>query len=162
MKAYISNEYIQDAVSSLCNALDACDWKPDYFVGITRGGLVPAVLMSHQLNIQMHTLNISLRDFYNVELNAWMAEDASLGKRILIVDDINDTGATLAYIKNDWETAASADWNTIWHHNVRFAAIINNHTSKFDLDYYYKIIDRSNDVKWYVFPWEYTQDQQEN
>ena len=53
------------------------EWRPDYIVGLTRGGLIPSVLISHCLNIPMHTLNVSLRDNDAApESNLWMAEDA--------------------------------------------------------------------------------------
>ena len=55
------------------------NWRPDYIVGITRGGLVPAVLLSHLTDIPMHTLCVQLGAEgleENTESNCWMAEDA--------------------------------------------------------------------------------------
>ena len=52
------------------------DWRPDYIVGLTRGGLIPAVWLSEYLDIPMHTLEVKLRDHSNTESNLWMAEDA--------------------------------------------------------------------------------------
>ena len=37
-------------------------YKPDYIVGISRGGLTPAVMLSHLLSVPMHTLKVTLRD----------------------------------------------------------------------------------------------------
>ena len=55
-----------EQVDRWCNriALDILktDWRPDYIVGLTRGGLVPAVRISHLLDIPMHTLKVQLRD----------------------------------------------------------------------------------------------------
>ena len=55
----------------------------------------------------MHTLDVRLRDADGIgpESNAWLAEFAGNGKNILIVDDINDTGATFEWIKNDWHSS---------------------------------------------------------
>ncbi|SVD60241.1 uncharacterized protein METZ01_LOCUS413095, partial [marine metagenome] len=65
------------------------NWKPDYIVGINRGGLTPAVMMSHFMNVPMFTLDIQLRDHARPpESNTMMPLDAMDGKRILIVDDI--------------------------------------------------------------------------
>ena len=38
------------------------DDVPDVVVGLTRGGLVPAVQLSHMFNVPLIPLNISLRD----------------------------------------------------------------------------------------------------
>ena len=54
-------------------------WTPDYIVGITRGGLIPATILSNTLNIPMHTLDVRLRDTEGLgepEHNLWMSKDA--------------------------------------------------------------------------------------
>jgi hypoxanthine phosphoribosyltransferase len=68
-------------------------WVPDYIVGITRGGLNPAVMLSQYLNVPLNTLKISLRDAdeNGCESNLWMSEDAfgydKVPMKILVVDD---------------------------------------------------------------------------
>ena len=37
---------------------------------------------------------------------------------------------------------------------IRFAALINNLTSKTKIDYHGQLIDKSKNPVWYVFPWE--------
>jgi hypoxanthine phosphoribosyltransferase len=138
-------------------------WRPDYVVGITRGGLVPAVMISQYLEVKMHTLDISFRDGdLGPESNLWMAEDAfghnAPPKNILIVDDINDTGRTLNFIKEDWPSGclpSDDKWNTVWHNNVRFATIVDNSASEFKtVDYTGLTINKHEDPSWVVFPWE--------
>ena len=155
------------------------DWKPDYVVGITRGGLIPAVMISQYLDVPMHTLSISFRDGEGgPESNLWMAEDAygyiqasafprpegeatsdpSLRKNILIVDDINDTGATLNWIKQDWASGCLPNeieaWNSVWNDTVRFAVIVDNDASPFQVNYFGTSINKAEDPQWIVFPWE--------
>ena len=66
-------------------------------------------------------------------------------KKILIIDDINDTGETFNYIKNNF---GGED-------KVRTASIIHNTPSNFkDLNYYCYEIDKSVVPCWIVFPWE--------
>jgi len=174
---HIDNEQIRAMMADIGRKITLDGWKPDYIVGLSRGGLIPAVMLSHYLNVTMYTLKVTLRDGQedDCDHNCWMADDA-LGaqydendnyintnaeqrrKKILIVDDINDSGATIQWIKNDWQSACLPDdinWETeIWGKNVRFATIINNLASKSDVDYYSMEINKEEDDSWIVFPWE--------
>lgn len=158
-------------VHSIIRQMSQDNWRPDYVVGLTRGGLTPAVMISQYLSVPMHTLQVSLRDSeLGPESNLWMAEDAfgyrnydpmasgNGRKRILVVDDINDSGATLNWIKEDWSSSclpSSPDWNDVWNKNVRFATIVNNTASSFnDVDYAGLEINKIEDPRWIVFPWE--------
>ena len=176
-KVYYTAKDVNGCVMEIIRQMLASAWKPDYIVGLTRGGLVPALKMSHYLGIPMETLKVSLRDGGETESNCWMAEDAYgyiqasaiprpeseassdplLRKNILIIDDINDTGATLQWIKDDWSNSAFRDdpeWENIWHNNVRFATMIDNDASPFQVDYSAVSINKAEEDVWYVFPWE--------
>jgi hypoxanthine phosphoribosyltransferase len=108
----------------------------------------------------MHTLKVSLRDDDSgPESNLWMAEEAfNMTKEILIVDDINDTGSTLNWIRQDWQSSClpgHKDWESVWGNNVRVAVMINNEASNFkDVDYVGLNINKLEEPIWCVFPWE--------
>jgi hypoxanthine phosphoribosyltransferase len=106
----------------------------------------------------MHTLNVSLRDSDGGESNLWMAEDAFAGKNILIVDDINDQGSTINWIKNDWPSGCFPQddkWKYVWGDTVRFAVLTHNWGSQFkDPDYYVWTVDKREEDCWLVYPWE--------
>jgi uncharacterized protein len=157
-KVYYSWQQVEGAVLEIARQMQAHDWKPDYIVGITRGGLTPANLLSQYTGIKMHTLNVSLRDGDGGESNLWMAEDAFKDKKILIVDDINDSGATINWIKQDWPSgcfANDAKWNHIWGDSVRFAVLTHNQASEFkDPDYSVWTVNKAEEDCWLVYPWE--------
>lgn len=169
-KQIITNEQIRGLISKICRQIHISDWKPDYIVGIVRGGLTPAVMISQYLNTPMHTLNISLRDQNSSESNLWMAEDAfgyqtetlsknTVKKNILIVDDINDSGATLNWLVNDWQSSCLKDdpeWNNVWNHNVKFAVVVDNLASNFvkKIDFTGIEINKKENNVWIDFPWE--------
>lgn len=175
-KIYVSWNDVQRQVQELVRQMWMDAWTPDYIVGITRGGLVPANLISQYLDRPMYALQVRLRDGKDddCESNLWMAEDAfgyhrtddlpgvsngHLRKKILIVDDINDSGATINWIRHDWQGSCLPDdpiWAQVWGQNVRIATLYDNETSDAELTVSYtaETVNKHNDPQWIVFPWE--------
>ena len=140
------------------------NWRPDYIVGITRGGLVPAVMLSHMTDIPMHTLCVQLGAEgleENTESNCWMAEDAygynEKQKNILIIDDINRGGDALVWLMNDWKSSClpgdTLTWESVWHNNVKFAALMSDPNSIVETDYFSTELPTDLET-WVEFPWE--------
>ncbi len=186
-KVYYSWSDVEGACLEIARSVITSGWRPDYVVGITRGGAVPAVMISQFLGIPMRPLEVSLRDGGQCVSDLGMAEDAfgyqserfvedendvagvlaaasdlleqgNNYKNILIVDDINDTGATINWIKEDWRSGCMPNdpsWdNDIWHQNVRFAVLTNNLVSRADIDYYAWEVNKAEENCWLVYPWE--------
>jgi hypoxanthine phosphoribosyltransferase len=170
-KIYHTWQDIEHQTQEILRQLHQDAWRPDYVVGLTRGGLVPANLISQYLGCRMETLKVSLRDGAEQESNLWMAEDAfghrdhdpmasdDGRKNILIVDDINDSGATLNWIREDWQSSCfpkDKRWKQVWGNNVRVACLYDNESSKSKLDVTYSAvtINKSDKDVWIVFPWE--------
>lgn len=63
----------------------------DFIAGISRGGLIPAVLIATELNKPLITLYIDKSDKVYIDRREWI-----LDKKVLIVDDICRTGKTLS------------------------------------------------------------------
>jgi len=137
-KAYYTWEQVEGMTQDILRQIR--DEKFDAVVGLTRGGLTPAVLVSQYLDIPMHTLKVSLRD--HQEKESLKVLDKLSGQRVLVIDDINDTGATLNYIKEHWIG------------NLTYAVLINNEASDADVDYSSININKMEDDVWIVFPWE--------
>jgi xanthine phosphoribosyltransferase len=163
-KIYLTWQDVEHHTQEILRQIHADAWRPDYVVGLTRGGLVPANLISQYLGCRMETLKVSLRDDTECESNLWMAEDAfghemEQPKNILIVDDINDTGATLNYIREDWSSGCFPDnprWTEVWGSNVRVAVLVDNESSKSEVPISYSAVDinKAEQDSWIVFPWE--------
>ena len=51
---------VDKAIQTIAMDMYKDTWRPDYIVGITRGGLVPAVMLSHMTGLPMHTLCVQL------------------------------------------------------------------------------------------------------
>jgi uncharacterized protein len=159
-KIYHTWQDVEGQTQEILRQITVDGWQPDYVVGLTRGGLVPANLISQYLEVPMETLKVSLRDDHSQpESNLWMSEDAFKQKRILIVDDINDSGATLNWIKEDWQSSNLPDnpkWKEIWGDTVRVACLYDNESSASELEISYSAVtvNKADKDVWIVFPWE--------
>jgi hypoxanthine phosphoribosyltransferase len=122
----------------------------DVIIGVGRGGLIPAVLLSHRLNIRSifnfsvqtyNNSNESLEEDVNQELDHHFIEKYSK-KKILVVDDLSDKGKTLHYINKYLE-----------EHKLEatFATLYIKVSTTFVPNYYIRSYD---DHQWLIFPWE--------
>ena len=146
---YIPHERFVADVKLLTGHVAAGDWKPDFVIGIGRGGLVPAVYVSHELDLPMLSIDHSSKvpGFADQLLRKAAAKSAA-GERLLFIDDINDSGGTIERIR---EILANDGCDIT---NLRFSVLLNNSRSKVSVDFWSQMIDRNTDKRWFVFPWE--------
>ena len=151
----MSNEFIQSwhDIHELCRTIaskvTSQNDNVSNIVAISRGGLVPATILAHELNVD-RVYSIGVKSYKGMKKtgipslyqNLSKAElwtlKASTGST-LIVDDICDTGDTFIYLRNE---LSDID-------NTRFVSLILKPKSKFTPRYY---ADKS--YKWIVYPWE--------
>lgn len=146
---YIPHEDFVADTRALVQAVLRGSWMPDFVIGIGRGGLVPAVYVSHELDMPMLSIDHSSKvPGFADELLGKVAQKSADGVRLLFVDDINDSGGTIDYIRR-----LLGD-NSCDAGNVRFAVLLDNSRSKVRVDYRARTIDRNEDKRWFVFPWE--------
>lgn len=166
---FYDDHFVKSSVLEIVRQMYKDNFKPDYIVGLKRGGLVPGVMLSHYLDIPFYTLDPQ-------ESNLWMAEEAfgyvpyeeqevvksrwdvSYKKKILIIDDINDTGKTFKNLIQDWQSGClpkeESAWKSVWHNTTKFAVLIENQASEFDSDFAGHQINKVEKPEWCVFPWE--------
>lgn len=180
-KYFVSWDEYRGLVAEVARQISVDNWRPDYIVGITRGGLTAATMLSHYFDVPMETLKVSLRGTDpDCESNLWMASDAFgyvdeatrvtmrenavqqdnvFKKNILIVDNINDSGKTLNWIRQDWQSSClptDPTWSDVWGNNVRVAVLVDNTASDTETDIQYcgMEINKVDQNQWIVFPEE--------
>jgi hypoxanthine phosphoribosyltransferase len=125
-KCYVSWNEIDELVNSLTQQIAQSGIQIENIFGLQRGGLIPAVMVSHKLGIPMTKGTIS--------------------PNTLIIDDICDSGVTFT---NFFETHQK---EYAFPFNLNFACLhYKPQTSKFKPTFYSSIWN-SND--WIVYPWE--------
>jgi hypoxanthine phosphoribosyltransferase len=80
-----------------------------------------------------------------ISWSIWQAVAA--GERYLFVDDINDSGKTIARFRK-----ILID-NGAVRENFRFAVLIGNVSSREVTEYVAMSLDRRLDKRWFIFPW---------
>ncbi len=137
------------AVLDLAAQLAAGDWTPDFIIGVGRGGLVPAVFLSHASGLPMLSVDYSsqVKDFADEPL-VKLALRTRGGAQFLFLDDINDSGRTITHLRTALAAAGAVPGS------IRFATLIDNVSSAERVDYRHRTIDRRETKDWFVFPWE--------
>lgn len=123
--------------------------KPDIIMGLTRGGACLATTLSYKLNVPISYYDPSNRAIPLLNYKS----------KVLIVDDINDTGKTLDSIVKKLKTINkwTFDHGIVVENSlstIKTAVIYENETSIFKTDFYSKTINRDLDKRYINFPWE--------
>jgi hypoxanthine phosphoribosyltransferase len=143
--------YLNNSCKRIARKIKEDKFKPDVVIALSRGGFVPARTICDMLII---------KDLVSIKVDHWgitasMDGKASIryplkadltGKKILVVDDITDSGDSMI---------VSLDFlKSLNPKEIKTAAALHIKTSKFKPDYYGEEID----WKWVIFPWNYVED----
>ena len=101
-KSYFSNLQMRNALLQIEDQMVHSNWMPDLIMGINRGGCIPGVYLSHRLKKEHLVLDIRLRDHKATPDLSVLTKQYAFQRKILIIDDINDTGATFKYIQENF------------------------------------------------------------
>ncbi|NTV41498.1 MAG: hypothetical protein HGA61_04495 [Candidatus Moranbacteria bacterium] len=101
MVTKISWDEIEKAIENLLVQIKKADYEVDYIIGIASGGIVPLGLLAKKLGIK-NILTVTARSYVGEkqeQLNVTYLPEIDLsGKRILLVDELVDSGQTLKKI----------------------------------------------------------------
>ncbi len=143
---YVSWEEIEKSVKTVCRKIVESGFEPEVVVGILRGGVVPARLIADELGIDdIGIIEIKLYTKIGARKpRPYVRQPLILdvyGKRVLIVDDVSDTGLTLQLAMDALRLYLPEE--------VKTATLYVKPWTKLYPDYYSDVVD-----KWIVFPWE--------
>jgi len=122
------------------------NFKPDIIVGVSRGGWPPARILSDFLE-NPNLANVRVEFYVGVaetKGEPMLTQPVSVkvaGKKVLVVDEVADTGKSLQLIKEHLRAEGASE--------VRIATIYLKPWSTVKPDYYARETSR-----WIVFPWE--------
>ena len=142
---YFEKEDFIDSLNKIVEQIENSNWSPNVIISINRGGCVPGIYLSHRLNLKHKVIDIQLRDSNRSPDFKLVKQKIKRFDNILLVDDINDSGKTLKTIYNLSNAYSKKIYN---------ATLIYNQESIIKTDFYGRMIKRSEDKNWYVFPWE--------
>lgn len=139
-------EKIYELLLNLADKIRKDDFKPEVIVGISRGGWAPARIMSDLLeNPELASVKA---EFYmgiaETKGEPVITQPVSVsvrGKKVLVVDDVADTGKSLRLVRNHLKEHGASE--------VKIATIYYKPWSIMVPDYYEK-----ETKSWIIFPWE--------
>ena len=132
---------MQRDTNSLCREVVMDKFDPNVIVGISRGGLLPGVMMSHWLSKPFKPIIAALRDFPEWEEYLPRKSD----DKVLIVDDVCDSGATFEKLSKILEERGNGV-------EVRFASLWWNNEVDFEPHYYAQECAKDSENIWIHFP----------
>lgn len=137
----------------LAERIKASGFMPDSIVCIIRGGMVPAINLSDVLGVY-DLLALRVRHWGSTaRVDEKAVVDSLLhaakieGKKVLLVDDVTDTGDSMVLaLENVHELKPAV---------VKTAAIVHKASSRFKPDYY---VEEVEEWRWIIFPWNLFED----
>lgn len=146
----VSYRDVKLQVHNIIRQMNQDGFYPDHVLGISRGGLYPAVMLSCYYNVPMSCVTVS---YHSKKINQEnISTQAQHANNLLLVDDGADSGQTIDHVLQKLSN------------HVRVAVLLNNSANKnkrvdysgLDMDIPFKSMPRrKDDVPFLlVMPWE--------
>lgn len=145
-KEILSWELFGQAQEELAQQIADSDFSPEVLVAVARGGMLPGGALTYSLGVKLtDAINV---EFYT-DVNETLADpillaplldtDSIRGRRILVVDDVADSGRTLALVLKLLRGFGA---------EVRSAVLYTKPRTVVQPDFSWRTTE-----KWIVFPW---------
>jgi uncharacterized protein len=121
----------------------ALNFKPDLIVGLMRGGMIPAIRLSHLLDVRVEPYTLE----EDGEIGGLMGLVGGADK-VLVVDEIVDSGKTLASVNHKLKSIGLSD------NSYKSASLILDMSSMVYSSYFCRRVNRREEEYWINFPWE--------
>lgn len=104
-KRYVTHDDVHKIIRRIAETSQMKEYNPDALIAIGGGGFPPARILRAYVNVPIYTVSVKSYDDTTDEqldkiiVSQWL--DRKLNKkRLLVVDEVDDTGATLSYVVN--------------------------------------------------------------
>ncbi len=155
-KFYVSYNTVHKLVKGLAEKILASGFDPDVIVAIGSGGFIPARIIKTFINRPIYAVGIS---YYGVDKKhkdhptkiQWIDEvaDQLRGKKVLLIDEVDDTRATLAYCVGELLSYQPEEIAVL---------VLHNKLKKKDVEFppeitrYYPALEIGD--QWIKYPWD--------
>lgn len=149
---YVSWQRVYHLCAVLCQRIRTDGFRPDAIIGIARGGYIPARILADFFGV-MNLAALKIEHYRGTRKSRQARvthplPDAFAGRRVLLVDDVSDSGDTFeAAFRHIADYAGVGEMRTaVLHHKV---------TSSCVPDYFaHKVIA----WRWIIYPWALAED----
>jgi hypoxanthine phosphoribosyltransferase len=148
----VSWELFYDMARQLAFMIHNDNYRPDIIIAIARGGYTPARILSDYLGV-MDMTSFKVKHYQSTEKEAVaviqhpLAADVS-GQKILLVDDVSDTGDTFEVAIDHINDSANPT-------EVRTAVLHHKTVSKYKPEYFTREV---KEWHWITYPWAIMED----
>lgn len=151
-KLFYSYDNLVTDLHTIVRDMTVKGYRPDIVIGPGRGAYFMGVMLSHYFDVEFKGFNWQTRDGSDFDRDVLInIVSANRDKKILLVDDINDTGKTLQSIEDEMFAWAIDNVVDI---DVTTATLLNKSQSDYDeVSYYARELTPDNNP-WVVFPYE--------